>query len=598
MSEDNAWPSTNFAESSDAVEPDSLGSFPSESVAGEDASTAGIFLEPDVPKLSLTTSSTSTSVVSTPKPQETEPIPVFEEDTRSSWNLETIPPPPTTAAKEDQKIDDDDEAGDDAQVTGEEEEVLQPGLESVATTVSSAIPQSTSEGHSSAEPDSLNPTAIDCDSQNSVSSQKSGRKRFSDDEITSEAIARITADKIFEYQWPLEGGDAYILQEQICEFLQVKSFKRKYPDLYRRSVDIDEKKYLREKGVVNETQCDLGLTALRADDVIDLFMKDYPEKYQEYANALRERDKQTNAEKHRGYSAASVEKSKMAEFIRKAVASTAEYNQHLNQERKDERRSCFDMQTFTIQYPTRKIAKVDLNSGARRRYPVALVPGQYQDHYTVYTPQELKYLPLNTVLYGPLQELGSVYTHPGSDGSQSESEDSSGTDGTSCSSSSGGDGSSVSESENVPDLICSICNNSDPLKEKQDLITCSECRKVGHIACLGLQPEMSVALKAYRWHCSDCKKCSVCRSKADEEQMMFCDRCDRASHSFCVGMRGVPIGRWICRLCGQCKNCGVDRPGPGGLRSRWYHEYGKGPVPKERSVSIFCRSCHRRRKGR
>ena len=38
------------------------------------------------------------------------------------------------------------------------------------------------------------------------------------------------ADKLYEYQWPQEGkGEWYMLQEQVSDFLGVKSFKRKYP---------------------------------------------------------------------------------------------------------------------------------------------------------------------------------------------------------------------------------------------------------------------------------------------------------------------------------------------------------------------------------
>lgn len=38
------------------------------------------------------------------------------------------------------------------------------------------------------------------------------------------------AANVFEYQWPQEtGAEWYMLQEQISEFLAVKSFKRKYP---------------------------------------------------------------------------------------------------------------------------------------------------------------------------------------------------------------------------------------------------------------------------------------------------------------------------------------------------------------------------------
>jgi len=34
-------------------------------------------------------------------------------------------------------------------------------------------------------------------------------------------------------------------------------------------------------------------------------------------------------------------------------------------------------------------------------FPVALIPGQFTDHYQTYTAQELAYLPLNTALKAP-----------------------------------------------------------------------------------------------------------------------------------------------------------------------------------------------------
>ena len=42
-----------------------------------------------------------------------------------------------------------------------------------------------------------------------------------------------TADKLFEYQWPQtgnkKGGEQYMIQEQVSQYLGVLSFKRKYP---------------------------------------------------------------------------------------------------------------------------------------------------------------------------------------------------------------------------------------------------------------------------------------------------------------------------------------------------------------------------------
>ena len=40
----------------------------------------------------------------------------------------------------------------------------------------------------------------------------------------------LPASRLFEYQWPHEkGAEWYMLQEQVCDFLAVVSFKRKYP---------------------------------------------------------------------------------------------------------------------------------------------------------------------------------------------------------------------------------------------------------------------------------------------------------------------------------------------------------------------------------
>ncbi len=47
----------------------------------------------------------------------------------------------------------------------------------------------------------------------------------------------------------------------------------------------------------------------------------------------------------------------------------------------------------------------------------------------------------------------------------------------------------------------------------------------------------------------DCKKCSACQDPHDEEKMMFCDRCDRGFHTYCVGLSEVPSGSFFCKNC-------------------------------------------------
>ena len=69
-------------------------------------------------------------------------------------------------------------------------------------------------------------------------------------------IKAVTAETMFEYQWPplMKHAEYYFLQEQVSEYLDIKAIKRKYPDLARRKVKTDERDFLLEMRVVNETQ--------------------------------------------------------------------------------------------------------------------------------------------------------------------------------------------------------------------------------------------------------------------------------------------------------------------------------------------------------
>lgn len=46
--------------------------------------------------------------------------------------------------------------------------------------------------------------------------------------------------------------------------------------------------------------------------------------------------------------------------------------------------------------------------------------------------------------------------------------------------------------------------------------------------------------------------------------MLFCDRCDRGYHTYCVGLKAPPSGSWICNnYCAfddqiRCKRCNVN----------------------------------------
>ncbi|MPC27465.1 PHD finger protein 10 [Portunus trituberculatus] len=216
----------------------------------------------------------------------------------------------------------------------------------------------------------------DEDSQGSASRREV--RRFRCEVIVPESTEVFTAEKVVEYVWPLEGvGEHYFIQEQISQYLGIMSFKRRYPDLRRRPIDMQERDYLKEKGLVSDMACDLV-----------------------------------------NYSMANIDKSKMQEYGRKAAADAARWNANFNKEKREERRYSFDLQTFTLQMPVGRGKKLPSEYTKIGFYPVAVLPGQFTNHYREYSSQALKTMPLTTIMSAPV-----IADQLGSDGGSSDSED-------------------------------------------------------------------------------------------------------------------------------------------------------------------------------
>uniref|UniRef100_A0A673C4B0 PHD finger protein 10 n=1 Tax=Sphaeramia orbicularis TaxID=375764 RepID=A0A673C4B0_9TELE len=369
------------------------------------------------------------------------------------------------------------------------------------------------------------------------------------------------AENLTEYKWPPDDtGEYYMLQEQVSEYLGVTSFKRKYPDMERRDLSHKEKLYLREQNVITETQCTLGLTALRSDEVIDLMIKEYPTKHSEYSVILQERERQRIAKEYsqmQQQNPQKVEASKVPEYIKKAAKKAAEFNSNFNRERMEERRAYFDLQTHIIQVPQGRFKVLAPELTRTGPYPVALIPGQFQDYYKRYSPNELRYLPLNTALFEPPldPELPALDSEPDSDDAE--------------------DGKDEKRNKNssetvtgcffysiilplqpkvIPHAICGICEKGKEANKKgkpEALIHCSQCDNSGHPSCLEMSEELVCVIQTYRWQCMECKTCTVCQQPHHEDEMMFCDKCDRGYHTFCVGMDSIPTGLWVCEVCGK-----------------------------------------------
>ena len=57
-----------------------------------------------------------------------------------------------------------------------------------------------------------------------------------------------------------------------------------------------------------------------------------------------------------------------------------------------------------------------------------------------------------------------------------------------------------------------------------------------------MSSEAAEVALTYPWQCLECKTCSVCGDPGGEEEMVFCDHCDRGYHTFCLDMKGIPEG--------------------------------------------------------
>ncbi|XP_011497278.1 PREDICTED: uncharacterized protein LOC105361725 [Ceratosolen solmsi marchali] len=427
-----------------------------------------------------------------------------------------------------------------------------------------------------------------------------------------------TVEKIAEYEWPLEKkderpagrGETFMIQEQISQYLGVKSFKRKYPDLKRRMVDMEERNFLRENGLVSESMCDMGLTAVSSSEVLDIMCSDFQEQYEEYRKHMREKAAKEHSKKQKELSAAANAERNRIDLAEMAMQSALSWNTCLNKARQDSRKCSLDLQTFTVHMPKRSI-KLD-SAKSVSHYPVALIPGQYTDFYRDYTPAELRYYPLNTVLYGPMRPNERKFDSQ-SEGSQSDSDSDSSSDDSSSSSSEGTQDTEGSQStmDEVDmdltlqtDIKCKMClNNFNKNNRPEVLIQCGTCSGNVHPSCIDLTIDMVPHIRAYAWQCTDCKTCAQCHDPADEDKMLFCDMCDRGYHIYCVGLRRVPQGRWHCQECAVCANCGSKEPGgPNSDRNsvaQWQHEYKKGEKNMRVYVSTFCVPCSKLwRKGR
>ncbi|CAF0912388.1 unnamed protein product [Adineta ricciae] len=426
---------------------------------------------------------------------------------------------------------------------------------------------------------------------------KKSRKKRTTTDVDESLGQHLSADKLHVYRWPTgePHAELHVLQEQICDYLSLKSFKRKYPDIYRRIVDLHEREYLKSQNVVTETQCDLGLTALKLDEVLELMSTDYPEKCHQFNHVWQQKRRalvattnngivssptsiakgnQSSTNSHLTASIDNGDKNRATKLRQDLLRSTSDFNTQLQRERIQDRKACFDLQTMQIHYPANRQFRLPPNLTKIGSYPLALLPGQYQDSYIKYGSEELKYMPINTALYyypKPLslvqkdrfsQQIGSsddedesIANHRGVHSNhQRPLTPQSPHTVNGIGNTSGTPSTSRLNKPSTPIIVnshsnlCHICKIAQDERD-DELVKCTSCHHSFHPVCLDVNNEMLAIIKTYPWQCIDCKSCAKCNKTHDEANMMFCDRCDRGYHTYCVGLEAIPDGSWQCSAC-------------------------------------------------
>jgi len=106
-----------------------------------------------------------------------------------------------------------------------------------------------------------------------------------------------------------------------------------------------------------------------------------------------------------------------------------------------------------------------------------------------------------------------------------------------------------------PSAYCDFCLGDSSLNKKtgkpEEMVSCAECGRSGHPTCLQFTENMIISVRKYAWQCIECKTCTLCGTSENDDQLLFCDDCDRGYHMYCLvpPIKEPPEGSWSCNLC-------------------------------------------------
>ncbi|GMT15517.1 hypothetical protein PFISCL1PPCAC_6814 [Pristionchus fissidentatus] len=102
---------------------------------------------------------------------------------------------------------------------------------------------------------------------------------------------------------------------------------------------------------------------------------------------------------------------------------------------------------------------------------------------------------------------------------------------------------------------CDFCDGTrlenKKTKQPEELVTCHDCGRSGHPSCLNFTENMRLSTSKFGWQCIECKSCAICGTSDNDDQLLFCDDCDRGFHLYCLVPRleQAPDDAWSCHLC-------------------------------------------------
>ncbi|KAG8955769.1 hypothetical protein FRC03_011085 [Tulasnella sp. 419] len=101
---------------------------------------------------------------------------------------------------------------------------------------------------------------------------------------------------------------------------------------------------------------------------------------------------------------------------------------------------------------------------------------------------------------------------------------------------------------------CAFCQGTDLSNKSgviEEMATCINCGGSGHPSCMNIE-KIADVIHNYDWLCMECKLCEICnRGGWDAKLMLFCDKCDRGWHTYCLDppLSKPPEGDWVCPMC-------------------------------------------------